>query len=134
MNTKQYRFGSICNTTEIIYIIIIYSPVTSACHIIVPRANFKVIEDQSNLLIWRRQKEIRAIGITRIIARISRRIEFAAFTRRTTISEGAAAIGRRSARYLVFRFKSVSIDSNKYYITSVTNNIFIIISKHYILS
>lgn len=80
------------------------------------RADFKMIENQSDLLVRRRQKEVRAICVSRIVTGIPGRIEFPTFARGTAISKAAAAIRRCGTWYLVFRLKSIPAgDKEKFY-------------------
>jgi len=88
---------------------VIHSPVMSDCYVDVFRTNLKVIKNQSNLLVRRCHEKVCTIRIAWIIARISWRIKFSTFARRTVISESTTAIGSRSARYLVFRFEGVPV-------------------------
>lgn len=73
-------------------------------------SHLEVVEDQGNLLVRRRQKEVRAIRVAGIIAGIPGRVEFAAFAGGAAVREGATAVGCRSAWYLVFRLEGVSVN------------------------
>lgn len=91
------------------YLIPDYLPVMSDCDIEVFRPDLEVIEDQSNLFIWRCQEEVSTVRVARIIAGISRRIKFSAFAGRTAVRERAAAVGRGGTRYFIFRLEGVPV-------------------------
>lgn len=86
-----------------------YSPVMAVRDIEIFRPHLEVIEDQSDLLVRRRQEEVRAVRVAGIIAGIPWRVEFTAFARGAAVCEGAAAIGRSGAWDLVFRLEGVPV-------------------------
>lgn len=87
-------------------------PVVSG-HIVVFRPDLEVIEDYGYLLVRSRLEHVSAVRVARVIARVARRVEFAALTGRAAIGEGATAVGRGCTRYPVFRFESVPLNKNE---------------------